>query len=453
MMPAAQMRRHEIVIGDKPMPDETRLVVEIPPDMAFAHCLAGVAKTLAERLGMGPRENLRFQLTVEEFYLYLVGVARDGQPMRIELTGKRHLLNASFGFEASDLALGGLNITACPKTGQSGELPEDIGLLLAGKAADRFVLEHQGGDRFRIVAEVDRAYPALPPVCPPEMLRPPYRLLAEHDPARLTQAAAMASGAYPASQCPGSFRTPEKFADLVACGQVGCLVAVDAKGQTAGLVTWNPCSERAIYFSGPYVFSSGTQRADIARLLLDGMLMALARTPYVIILSFRATADLTPGYFEPLGSLQAGVSTGGEQTVVFRHLREDAGLAVWSDAHIETFLRQSYDRLEMFRDLLPVEAPIRTRAESLLGATLDRQRNMAELQPFMDGQDMAANLTAHVNVIRGKGIDRILFYMDLSRPWQAALAEDLTSAGFVPKLVLPYAGQTDKVVWQHERIS
>ena len=47
------------------MPEETRLVVEIPPDMAFAHCLAEVAKTLAERLGMDPRENLRFQLTVE----------------------------------------------------------------------------------------------------------------------------------------------------------------------------------------------------------------------------------------------------------------------------------------------------------------------------------------------------------------------------------------------------
>jgi len=436
------------------MPEETRLVVEIPPDMAFAHCLAGVAKTLAERLGMGPRENLRFQLTVEEFCMYLAGVARDGRPMRIELTGKRHLLHAAFGFEASELALGGLNITACPKPGQSGESPKDIGLLLAGKAADRFFLEHQGGDRFRIVAEVDRVYPALSPVRPPESSRPPYRLLAEHDPARLTQAAALASGAYPAWQCPGSFRTPEKFADLVADGQVDCLAAVDASGRMAGLVTWSPCSDRAIYFSGPFVFAADTPRADIARLLLDGMLMALARTPYVIMLSFRGTDDLTPGYFEPLGNLRVSAEAGGEQAVVFRHLREDAGLAVWCSPRIETFLRQSYERLEMFRDLLPVEEPpVRTRTESLLGATLDRQRDLAELQPFLDGRDMAANLAAHVDAIRGKGIGRILFYMDLSRPWEAALAEDLTHAGFVPKLVLPYAGQADKVVWQHERAS
>jgi hypothetical protein len=437
------------------MPDETRLVVEIPPDMAFAHCLAGVAKTLAERLGMGSRENLRFQLTVEELCMYLAGVARDGHPMRIELTGKRHLLKAAFGFEASELALGGLNITACPKPGQGAETPDDIGLLLAGKAADRFFLEHQGGDRFRIVAEVDRAYPSLPPVRPPETSRPPYRLLAEHDPARLTQAAALASVAYPAWQCPGSFRTPEKFADLVACGQVECLVAVDAGGQTAGLATWSPCSDRAIYFSGPFLFAPGTQRADLARLLLDGMLMALARTPHVILLSFRATEDLTPGYFEPLGDLQgAAEAGGGRQPVVFRHLREDAGLAVWCSPRIETFLHQCYDRLEMFRDLLPVEEPpVRARAESLLGATLDRQRDLAELQAFLDGRDMAANLAAHVNAIRGKGIGRILFYMDLSRPWEAALAEDLMHAGFVPKLVLPYAGQADKVVWQHDRIS
>jgi hypothetical protein len=386
--------------------------------------------------------------------MYLAGVARDGRPMRIELTGRRHLLKASFGFEASELTLGGLNLTACARPGRNGETPEDIGLLLAGKAADRFFFEHQGGDRFRIVAEVDRTYPALPPVRPPESSRPPYRLLAGHDPARLTQAAALASAAYPAWQCPGSFRTPEKFADLVACGQVECLVAVDAGGQTAGLVTWSPCSDRAIFFSGPFVYAPEPHRADIARLLLDGMLMALARTPYVIMLSFRATDDLTPGYFEPLGSLQGASEAGGEQAVVFRHLREDAGLAVWCSPRIETFLHQNYDRLEMFRDLLPVEEPpVRARTESLLGATLDRQRDLAELQAFLDGRDMAANLAAHVNAIRGKGIGRILFYMDLSRPWEAALAEDLTHAGFIPKLVLPYAGQADKVVWQHERAS
>ncbi len=436
------------------MPDDMRIVMEIPPDTAFANCATGVAKILADRLGMGPRENLRFQLTVEEFCMYLADVARDGQSMRIELTGKRHLLNASFSFTTSELALGGLNITACAKPGQDGESPKDLGLLLAGKAADRFFLEHQGGDRFRIVAEVDRVYPTLSPVHPPGVTRPPYRLTTEHDPARLTQAAALASGGYPDFQCPGSFRTPGKFADLVACGQVGCLVAVDASGQTAGLVTWSPCSDRAIFFSGPFVFASGVERTGIAKLLLDGMLMALARTPYVIILSFRPTDDLPPGYFELLGSLQASAKAGGEQAVVFRHLREDAGLAVWSSPRIEAFLRCSYDRLDMVRDLLPVEdLAVRTRKESLLGTTLDRQRDLAELQPFLDGQDMALNLAAHVDAMKGKGIGRILFYMDLSRPWEAALAEDLMYAGFVPKLVLPYAGQADKVVWQHERAS
>ncbi len=437
------------------MPDDMRIVMEMPPDAAFANSVAGTAKTLADRLGVGSKENLRFQLTVEEFCMYLADVGRDGQPLRIELTGKRHLLHAAFGFEASELALGSLNITACATPVQDREIPKDLGLLLAGKAADRFFLEHQGGDRFRLVAEVDRAYPTLPPVRLPGMTQPPYRLTHEHDPARLTQAASLASGAYPVWQCPGSFSTPEKFADLVACGQVECLVAVDTIGQTAGLVTWSPCSDRAIFFSGPFVFAAGAQRADVARLLLDGMLMALARTPYVIMLSFRATADLTPGYFEPLGSLQARAEAGcGQQPVVFRHLHEDAGLAVWCSPRLETFLRQSYERLDMFRDLLPVEEPpVRTRNESLLGTGLDRQRDLAEVQPFLDGRDMARNLAAHVVAIRNKGIGRILYYMDLSRPWEAALAGDLMHAGFVPKLVLPYAGQADKVVWQHERIS
>lgn len=435
------------------MSDDVCLSLEIPPDTAFACPVVHAAKTLAGRMGIGERENFRFQLTVEEFCLCLIGLARTDSPLRIDLTGKRHLLRVTFTFEASHLSLGGLNSTTCAALRVHDEPPRDLGLLLAAKAADRFHVAHEGDDRFRIEAEVDRHYPELTPVRSPDSARPPFRIIRDPDAARLSQAAALAMGAYPSWQCPASFQTPERFADLVADGQVACVCAVDAAGQTVGLLTWAPCSEQALLFSGPFVFAPGETRGAAAGILVDAFLQAVARERHAIVLSFRTTADLPPGYFEPLGALQAPADHGcGQQTVLFRHLLEDTGQAAWCSPRIEGFLRQAYDRLAMPRDLLPVAEPTgRPRHESLLGTTLDRGRNLAELRPFLDGEDMAANLSAHVAAIRDKGIGRILYYMDLARPWEAALAGDLFRSGFTPKVVLPHAGQGDMVVWQHDQ--
>jgi hypothetical protein len=435
------------------MPEDLSLSMEIPPDIAFACPVVNAARTLAERMGIGQRESFRFQLTVEEFCLCLVGLAQTDTPLRIVLTGKRYLLRVAFSFKASNLSLGELNITACAAVRLHDAPPRDLGLLLAAKAADRFRVEQEGGDRFRILAEVDRRYPEPASVHVPEAPRPPFRLARDPDAARLSQAASLALGAYPGWQCPASFRTPERFAELVADGQAACVCAVDAAGRTVGLLSWAPCSEQALLFSGPFVFAPAETRGAAAGLLVDAFLQSVARERYAIVLSFRATADLPPGYFEPLGFLQGDAGEGCDrQPVLFRHLQEDMGQAVWCGPGIEDFLRQAYDRLAMPRDILPVAEPTgRIRRESLLGTTLDRGRDLAELRPFLDGEDMAANLSGHVAALRDKGIHRILYYMDLARPWEAALADDLFRSGFTPKVVLPHGGQGDMVVWQHDQ--
>ena len=201
------------------MSDSSRVAMEIPPDSAFACPAASVARTLAERSGFGQRESYRFQLTVEEFCLCLMELLPAGQCLRLAMDAKPSQLRAVFSFTATNLSLGGLNLTAKAQTCVEGEPCRDLGLLLAGKAADRFHLEQQGGEAFRLVAEVDRGYPELPPVATPLDARPPYRLERQPDPARLCQAAALAMGAYPAGQCPGSFRRPEQFVAQVAEGE------------------------------------------------------------------------------------------------------------------------------------------------------------------------------------------------------------------------------------------
>ncbi|UJX41119.1 hypothetical protein K9F62_20980 [Desulfovibrio sp. JY] len=437
------------------MSDDVCVSLEIPAQTVFACPVAGLADVLAERAGFGRRERYRFQLTVEEFCLYLAGLAADNRPLAIGLTGKRHQLRASVAFQAANLSLGALNSTSRARTGALDASAEEMGLLLAGKAADRFHLKHKGADCFLLEAEVDRAYPEAAAVHLPEGLRPPYTIRPGRDSAQLTQAAALASAVYPPWQCPSSFRTPGKFPDMVADGQATCVLACDAKGQTAGLLAWSPCSEQGLYFSGPFVFVPPEEAANVARLLVDGFLETVARESYSIVLSFRATSDLPEASFETLGSLQSFMDGRLEHhPVVFRHLREDNGLAVWCAPQLEDFLRQTYDRLALPRDILPVDAPAgRPRRDSLLGATYDRVRNFAELVPFLDGEDMTANLAAHVAAFRRQGIGTILYYMDLAVPWEAALAGDLLQAGFAPTVVLPQGGQADKVVWQHERLA
>ena len=437
------------------MSEDVRMSLEIPAETAFACPVAGLANVLAERTGFGQRERYRFQLTVEEFCLCLAELAEGSQPLAVDFTGRRHQLQASFVFRASTLSLGALNITSRASAVATAASAAEVGLLLAGKAADRIRLKHQGSDRFLLEAEVDRAYPEASPVRIPEEWRPPFVIRSDSDAAQLTQAAALAISAYPPWQCPSAFRTPAKLPDMVADGRVACVLACDAKGQTAGLMTWSPCSERGLYFSGPFVFTPPDTTACVARLLVDGFLSAVARGPHSIVLSFRATSDLPEASFETLGALQSFVDGRLEShPVVFRHLREDNGLAVWCAPQLESFLRQTYDRLALPRDILPVDAPAgRPRRDSLLGATYDRVRNFAELVPFLDGEDMTANLAAHVAAFRRQGIGTILYYMDLAVPWEAALAGDLLQAGFAPMAVLPQGGQTDKVVWQHEQLA
>ena len=437
------------------MPEDMCVSLEIPPETAFACPVAGLANVLAERAGFGRRENYRFQLTVEEFCLCLAGIAEGSQPLSVGLTGRRHQMRATFTFRAPNLSLGALNITSRATAGTADPAAGDMGLLLAGKASDRFHLKHQSGDRFVLEAEVDRSYPEAAPVRRPEGWRPPYTIREGHDPAQLAQAATLAISAYPPWQCPSCFRTPAKFPDMVADEQIACAVACDAKGHTAGLISWSPCSGQALYFSGPFVFAPPEEAPGLARLLVDAFLSTVARQPYNIVLSFRATADLPQASFERLGALQSSDNGRVEHhPVVFRHLREDNGLAVWCSPHLENFLRQAYETLALPRDILPVEEPTgRPRRESLLGANIDRVRNFAELVPFLDGEDLADNLAAHVAAFRRKGIGTVLYYMDLAVPWEAALAGDLIQAGFAPMAILPQGGQADTVIWQHEQLA
>jgi hypothetical protein len=68
---------------------------------------------------------------------------------------------------------------------------------------------------------------------------------------------------------------------------------------------------------------------------------------------------------------------------------------------------------------------------------------------MLDGIDIAENLRRHVRLLTVDGFDRILFSLDLSESWQAAMGDILMTQGFSPAYVLPYAGNSDQVIFQY----
>ncbi|MDP3428456.1 MAG: hypothetical protein Q8S17_13910 [Humidesulfovibrio sp.] len=450
-------------------PAQHQLVLELPSDTAFLPSAAAAAENAAQVFGLDRGGALRLALAVEEFFAYLCRHAGREEPIRLTLSDGGTLTRADFRFRAGEVSLRALNFAASVDLGAVGEGSgadsgqgsgddAELGLLVAARTTDRCGLTRSGPDVFHVSAEVDRAYPEAEAITTPQRLSAPLRLEPAPGSGALQHAALLAAGRYPARLRPHSFTRPARFADMVATGQHQALLALDAAARPAGLICWRGSGRHAVVFSGPYVFDPALAE-DTARLLTEGFLARVARTEALCAFSERPTADLPRGWFEALGSLTLhgeAADGGGEtepvdQPAFFRHLREDAGAAVWAHPDLFPFLRREYDRLAFSRDLLAAEPtpPARLPAHSLLATTLDRQRRLAVLRPLLDGRDFETNLRAHVEAIREQGTTDILLHLDLAEPWAGALYPALAACGFTPRLVLPHAGDSDILVCQH----
>jgi len=448
---------------------DNRLTLELPPDVAFLPAAVGAAENAAQVFGLDQGGALKLALAVEEFFAYLCRFAGREEPLRMTLSQGGTFVRVAFRFRAGDVSLRALNFAANVTLDEGSDgacaQSDELGLLVAARTTDRCSLESSGSGVYVLLAEVDRSYPEGEPLRTRQALTPPISVpQTEGGPASglLQHAALLAAGRYPARACPNSFFRPARFADMVASGQYQALVAQDGAGRPAGLICWRSSGPRAVVFSGPYQFDDGPDKAlgqEIARQLTDRFLSLVARTEVLCAFSERPTADVPQGWFERLGSLTLRgeeAHAPESQPALFRHLREDVGGAVWAHPDLVDFLTRQYDRLAFSRDILKTEPTpsARLAQHSLLATALDRRRGLALLRPLLDGQDFAANLSAHVAALLGQtmedgGAPDILLHMDLSEPWQGALYPALQANGFTPRLILPHAGASDILVCQY----
>jgi hypothetical protein len=64
--------------------------------------------------------------------------------------------------------------------------------------------------------------------------------------------------------------------------------------------------------------------------------------------------------------------------------------------------------------------------------------------------DARKNLLAHLALFRQEGLAGVFFEMDLGLPWHAEFTAPLLDTGFSPRLVIPYGGDGDILVFQAE---
>ena len=427
-----------------------RVSLKIYLDRRFLRMVTSFAEDSAKAFGLAEPEALKLTLACEEIFAYLCGAGHTDEEIAVEAENGGDYVRLKFLFKAQQFNLRALNLTSTVSSGDASSL-EEMGLLIASKFVEGFHfaedLQHGPG----LVLIKEKAYPApagteLPEIGPVKDFH-----IASPGPENLKLFARLVAAHYPDHLYIESFRLPGKVVDMVASGEYGVKLAVGEQGQIAGGIVWRRLGGGTIESFGPYLFN---QRADLglSEELIASCIGQIARTDAIGLICRYPTPELPGGYFESLGTInlvrQAGVTM--PQPVYYRELREDPGCRVWAHPDLEDFLRAEYSRLFFTRDIhLARHEGEQRPPHSIFAPQFDRANRQITLRAIWDGADAAANLAQHVKILSAEDLPNIFFEIDLACAWQAALTPALLNNGFSPRLVLPYGGRADVVVFQH----
>jgi hypothetical protein len=124
---------------------------------------------------------------------------------------------------------------------------------------------------------------------------------------------------------------------------------------------------------------------------------------------------------------------------------------VWTHPDLAGFLKSEYGRLVFPREIQPVFSEGEAAEPfSVLSAEIDRTLGRATLRPIWPGADREENLAGHLRLLKKEELAAVFFEMDLGLSWQAEFTPALLGLGFTPRMILPYAGAADLVIFQLE---
>ncbi|MEW6264632.1 MAG: hypothetical protein AB1641_16290 [Thermodesulfobacteriota bacterium] len=426
-----------------------RLHLTVYLDQPLTGVVSAFIEKAAAAFGLEPAETMKLTLAGEEIFSFLCGLARPDETLEIGCLGRGYQVELDFLLGRRRFNMKSFNLTARVSLESEAEW-EEIGLLLASRLTDGLKLIEDENKGFKLSLIKEKTYPeASPTELPPWDPDQGHKLQAA-GPETIKYFLSLLSSQPSPAGYPPFFRFPGRAADMAAQGELKALLALDQRKNLGGGIVWRGLGFRTIEFFGPYVFYPES-RPGLAEELVQGLLGQVARSEAVGLINRYATPALPAGYFESLGQISRFEGQSPySRPAFYRLLREDLGCAVWAAPELESFLKREYSRLVLPRDIrLLADLGEQVPDESALSTEFHRESGEAILRPLQPGRDSYRNLTGHVHLLRQEGLNNIFFEMDLSQAWPVGFTAGLIAAGFSPRIVIPYGGESDLVVFQH----
>jgi hypothetical protein len=401
-------------------------------------------------LGLGKTEALKMTLASEELFLHLCGGGIPNQDdVGIRCIRKGHFVQCDFSFPETGFSMQAFNLVSTSQPLENADFDE-MRLILASRSVDGLKIRRKG-NHLRISLIKEKKYPRSP-----EPAEPLSRFSGMGFAIRCPSAdelkflAPLTRAFYPELALPVFFQYPGMLVDMMQSGEYHALIAAGPAGDIGGGMLWHLLSDRTVEAIGPYVFGdSGTER--IAGSLIEACIGDAGRTSAIAMICHPPATGNYHEYFEFLGDRDQ-CSDGGvliRQSSWFRLMHEDMGGVTWAPAEIEAYLRQTYNRLFLPREIRKVTDDGENRpAHSVLSTQIDRPGSRVDLDILWPGADMEDNLLRHLQLFRNEGIRNVMFEIDVGSAWKSAVIPCLLRNGFRPVQILPYAGEGDIVLFQ-----
>jgi len=429
----------------------THLSLKTLLDTDFLRLVTSFAEESAKAFGLSTAEALKLTLACEEIFIYLCQAGQPDETITIEAANGGYYAQLKFLFKAHEFNPRAFNLTASVSLEDQASL-EEMGLLIASRSVDRFYITGSPQQGLELVLIKEKSYPELGDLEVPETKAIKNFSFRTPDPESLKLFVRLVVAHYPAHLYLPSFRFPGKVVDMIASGEYSATVALGEQGQIGGGIVWRWVGNKTVELFGPYLFHQPAD-SELANGLVDSCLGRIAKTEAIGLISRTSTPELPERYFERLGSVDFIQPGGTPQPwpVYYRQLYEDLGCQVWAHPDLHGFLRGEYERLAFAREIrLTRHEGERRPSYSVFAAQFDRAHHQITLRAIWDGEDAATNLAQHVKVLRVENLPNIFFEIDLAQAWQADLIPALLENAFRPRLILPYGGQADIVVFQYQ---
>ncbi len=414
----------------------------------------GIAISFAENsataCGLGKQEALSLVLATEEIFLYVCNSGMSGQDVELLSAGSTYYLQMDFVFSEAEINLRAFNLTYQPVYEKEEDMIE-IGLLLASRQVDQLRLIREKNHKLRLVLIKEKQYP-LPDKAfdslPAKAAGSEVRLSTPREAERFAQ---MCLNYFKSNQLPPFFRQPGKLADMVVSGDYACAIASGDHGHPAGGVLWHYSGTKTTECYGPYLFIQSDEN-NLDNELIECCLRHITKSSAINLINRYRGGRLPHGFFDELGSYsehQEGNHT-SVQIVFLRQLFEDPGATVWASPQLDDFLLQEYRRLVLPREVMFVRDEDHSVLSeySVLTTDLQQEQNSATLRLVWPGRDLEQNVADHVRLFEEEDWENVSAEVDLGLPWQASFASALLKSGFMPRLILPQAGQGDVVLFR-----